>query len=60
MAKPAWCEWHDPKGLGYLCWFQWANENTSKGHEQKQCHDCKHWFFPDEFGNKPAESGEGG
>ncbi len=47
------CDWHKPIGLGYMSWFQWADEKTSKGYEQIQCEECKHWFFPEQFGKKP-------
>ena len=47
------CDWHQPHGLGYLSFFRWADEQTSKGYEQQQCPDCKHWFFPKQFGKKP-------
>ncbi len=51
--KPQYCEWHKPHGLGYLAFFRWADEQTSKGYEQRQCEDCRHWFFPNQFGTKP-------
>jgi hypothetical protein len=52
------CDWHKPHGLGYLDFFQWADEQTSKGHEQKQCEDCQHWYFPEQFGQKPKDGNE--
>lgn len=49
------CDWHKPIGLGYMSWFQWADEKTSKGYEQIQCEECKHWFFSEQFGKKPSK-----
>lgn len=43
------CHSHNQKKLSYLEWHAWAEEQTKKGLEQKQCPDCKLWLFPSEF-----------
>lgn len=38
---------HKPmsKKLGYIAWHNWAEQKILKGHVQKQCANCKLWFF---------------
>jgi len=44
------CSWHNPHKIrNYVKWHSWAKELYSKGHRQKQCPDCKYWFFPQEW-----------
>lgn len=33
----------------YIGWHLWAEEQSAKGIEQKQCDKCGRWFFPSEI-----------
>lgn len=45
------CDKHKPKllNMGYLAAHAEAEKRMKQGQEQKQCADCKLWFFDDEM-----------
>lgn len=47
------CEWHKPDNLPYMAFFADGDRRTNNGETQRQCPDCRYWFWPHEFGDKP-------
>lgn len=49
------CPWHESKSdsMGYNQFVDDAERRTAAGQEQKQCHVCGYWFWPDQFGVDP-------
>jgi hypothetical protein len=43
------CKSHKPKRLSYVQRFNWADAQARNGFLQKQCPNCKRWFFPSEY-----------
>jgi len=43
------CKRHRVDGVNYLGTIEIAEKRRKKGEKQKQCPDCKRWFFEDEF-----------
>jgi hypothetical protein len=52
--RPPQCPWHRPSELGYLAWHEDAERRGAAGEKQQQCPVCHYWFWPHEFGEKPA------
>lgn len=49
------CQYHTRSGPEfYAARAEWAMARIEKGERQKQCRDCRYWFFPEEMGNKNA------
>lgn len=46
------CPQHKEHGLGYLQWQDYAKEHQKKYGKQKQCPECKRWYWPDEWDKK--------
>ncbi len=56
------CPWHKPGQRSYIAgqrsyigFFIHGDKMVAKGVKQKQCPDCKRWFWPSEYGVKPKE-----
>lgn len=43
------CKKHKRKGLSYMAFIDYAEDQTAKGNKQKQCPDCGYWLFPEEW-----------
>ena len=51
MTKmPTKCKLHDPCQLQYEAKSLWTESKLKRGHKQKQCPDCKLWYFWCEWG----------
>lgn len=47
------CQHHTPGGPeGYVEKSAWGMARIKKGERQKQCKQCRYWFFPEEMGTK--------
>lgn len=42
---------NDYEREGYLAWHADADRRAKRGEKQRQCPDCKRWYWP----NKPSE-----
>jgi hypothetical protein len=53
MRPPATrCSWHKPDDLSYEAAHLDADKRLARGEHQRQCDDCKRWFWKHEFGKK--------
>lgn len=43
------CPTHKPHNLGMLEWYADSERRAKKGMKQKQCKECKLWFYKDEM-----------
>ena len=50
-AEP--CSWHKRGDRDYVTWHNWAFLQSSFGRKQRQCPDCRRYFFKSEWGKKP-------
>ena len=43
------CSKHKSLNLGYIDWHSDSERRVKRGMKQKQCKNCKHWFWSDEM-----------
>ena len=45
------CDRHKPKSeqVGYLKWYEWAEQKKKHGAKQRQCPKCGRWYFKEEY-----------
>jgi len=47
------CAHHLPAGPeDYRARYKWAQAKLKNGERQKQCRNCRYWFFKEEMGNE--------
>jgi len=49
------CSWHQPLKLDYWGSHADAQRRMRLGQRQRQCSDCKLWFWHCEWGRKPRQ-----
>jgi hypothetical protein len=64
VIESEFCPHHHPilHSLSYREWHEEAERRSKRGMKQRQCPDCKHWMWRDEFGagwNQAAVESEG-
>ena len=49
------CVWHwGPSPRAYMAWQYHSEVRKQRGEKEIQCPDCKRWYWPDEYGEKPT------
>lgn len=47
------CGWHRWKERGFMQAYADAEARMDRGEKQRQCPDCRFWYWEDEFGTPP-------